>query len=162
MGAAAAVSLTIPLVAAPTASAQPAAASAQVSPAVEKIAGAAAGKAASWVIDAIGLSDLFPNPTLDKLNEISQKLDQISQQITQVQASVRSLTADVAQGELSAQVLDFHTHANQIRDLYDNVFQPVVDAATELAQAREVKQDTTDAEKRLAAAQTRFLSLCDA
>ena len=183
VGAAVAVSLTIPLAAAPPASAQPAAVSAQVSPVVatdaqvsglppeagpiakwlaEKIAGAAAGKAASWVMDAIGFSDLFPNPTLDKLNEISQKLDQISQQITQVQASVDSLTADVAQGELSAQLRDLRTHGNQIRDLYDNVFQPVVDAATELAQARQAKQDTTDAEKKLAAARTRFISLYDA
>jgi hypothetical protein len=88
----------------------------------EKIAGAAAGKAASWVMDAIVFGDPFPDPRLDKLNEISRKLDQISQQITQVQASVDSLTADVAQAKLSAHLRDLRTHANQIRDLSDNVF----------------------------------------
>lgn len=120
-----------------------------------KFADAAGGKVAGFVVNSL-FSGLFPDPTSQKLDEISGQLNQISAQITEVQKQVADLSVDIKDESVRADLREINNYVADLRQLYDEAFVPMVTCAKRVAEAKEQGADSTEALAKLEQAKQYF------
>ncbi|HWC24049.1 MAG TPA: pentapeptide repeat-containing protein [Flexivirga sp.] len=106
---------------------------------LEKAAGAAVAQGIGMIFSMSGLNDLIaPDPNTALLKELKQQLTQVQGQITDLQTSLNGTIGLLDRDALDVKLIHLRDDVTTpLDDLYKYEFTRVVDAATQLAQAKD-------------------------